>query len=301
MFSGVVIAIGFGCIFAQGGLNLGVDFKGGRSYIVSFTDAIDPSNVREKIVDDFKNAGTEVKTYGSNNKLKITTSYLADDESQEGDVVVLSALNNGLSAFQDMKPEILSSSKIGATIADDIKSTSLFSMLLAMGGIFLYIFIRFKKLSYSIGSIIALTHDVFMALALTGIMAAFGIVMEIDQIYIAAILTLIGYSINDTVVVFDRLREFLTENPKADMALTINHAINNTFSRTIITSLTVFLVVVILYFFGGEVLKGFSFVMLVGVTFGTYSSIFIASPIVLDLAFLGAKKKKEELTTKPAI
>lgn len=294
LFSAVVIAIGFGCIISQGGLNLGVDFKGGRSYIVSFSDAMDASKVKESVIDDFKNAGTEVKTYGSSNKLKITTSYLSDDESQEGDAIVLTALNNGLSQFSDLKPEILSTSKIGATIADDIKQTSIFSMVLSLVGIFVYIFIRFKKLSYSIGSIIALTHDVLMSLALTGIMAAFGIVLEIDQIYIAAILTLIGYSINDTVVVFDRLREFLNENPTANMAATINEAINNTFSRTIITAMTVFLVVVILFFFGGEVLKGFSFVMLVGVTFGTYSSIFIASPIVLDLAFLGAKKKKVE-------
>ncbi|MFN0048917.1 MAG: protein translocase subunit SecDF [Cytophagales bacterium] len=295
MFSAVVIAIGFTCIFIQGGLNLGVDFKGGRSYVVSFTDAMDASAVREQLVDDFKGAGTEVKTYGSNNKLKITTSYLSDDESEEGDKTVLETLNNGLIAFQAQKPEILSSSKIGATIADDIKQTSILSMGLSLLGVFLYIFIRFRRLSYSLGAIVALLHDVLMSLALTGVMTLCGVNIEIDQIYIAAILTLIGYSINDTVVVFDRLREFLNENPKADMATTINLAINNTFSRTVITAMTVFLVVAVLYVYGGEVLRGFSFVMLVGVTFGTYSSIFIASPIVLDFAFLGSKKKKEEV------
>lgn len=298
MFSGLIIAIGFGCIVAQGGLNLGVDFKGGRSYVVSFNDAMDASAVRGKLVESFKNAGTEVKTYGDNNKLKITTSYLSDDESEEGDKVVSDALNNGLAAFGDKKPEVLSSSKIGGTIADDIKNTSFVSIALSLLGVFLYIFVRFRRLSYSIGAIIALGHDVLMALALTGIVTLFGINIEIDQIYIAAVLTLIGYSINDTVVVFDRLREFLNDNPKGNMGSTINTAINNTFSRTIITAMTVFLVVAVLYVFGGEVLRGFSFVMLVGVTFGTYSSIFIASPIVLDLAFIGSKKKKEVVPVK---
>jgi len=297
MFSGLVIAIGIGCIFAQGGLNLGVDFKGGRSYIVSFNNNMDASAVREQLVDDFKNSGTEVKTYGSNDKLKITTSYLSDDETEEGDKTVSDALNNGLAAFADNKPAILSSSKIGATIADDIKQTSFVSIGLSLLGVFLYIFVRFRRLSYSLGAIVALGHDVLMALALTGIVTMFGVNIEIDQIYIAAVLTLIGYSINDTVVVFDRLREFLNENPKGDMAATINLAINNTFSRTVITAMTVFLVVAVLFFFGGEVLKGFSFVMLVGVTFGTYSSIFIASPIVLDLASLGMKKKTVEVAT----
>mgnify|MGYP002777106208 CR=1 FL=1 len=298
MFSGAIIVIGFACIFAQGGLNLGVDFKGGRSYVVRFTDAMDASDVREKLVGNFQNAGTEVKTYGASNQLKITTSYLADNESEEGDKIVLDALNSGLTAFSDKKPELLSSSKIGATIADDIQQTSMIAIGLSLLGIFLYIFIRFQKLSYSLGAIVALTHDVLVAIALTGIASIAGLNIEVDQIYIAAILTLIGYSINDTVVVFDRLREFLNDNPKSDMGSTINLAINNTFSRTVITAMTVFLVVVVLYFFGGEVLKGFSFVMLVGVTFGTYSSIFIASPIVLDFAFLNRKKKKEEVAVK---
>jgi SecD/SecF fusion protein len=294
IFSLSIIAIGFGCIFAQGGLNLGVDFKGGRAYIVKFDKNIVASEIREKLVDDFKSAGTEVKTFGSDNQVKITTSYLSDDESENADATVLSALNNGLSDFKSLNPEVVSTSKVGATIADDIKTTSFVSMALALAGIFLYIFIRFKKFSYSLGAIIALAHDVLITVALTGIMAAFGIIYEIDQVYIAAILTVIGYSINDTVVVFDRLREFLTDNPKADMGSTINTAINNTFSRTIITAMTVFLVVVVLYFFGGEVLKGFSFVLICGVVFGSYSSIFIASPIVLDLNKIGGEKKKSE-------
>lgn len=294
-FSLGLIAIGFGCIFAQGGLNLGVDFKGGRSYVVKFSETMTASEVREKLVGNFANAGTEVKTFGANDQLKITTSYLADNESEEADKTVLDALNAGLSSFQDKNPTILSSSKVGATIADDIQQTSILSILLSLAGIFIYILIRFRKLSYSLGAIIALMHDVCVVIALTGIAGLFGMGIEVDQVYIAAILTVVGYSINDTVVVFDRLREFLHDNPKADMASTINTAINNTFSRTIITAMTVFLVVVVLFFFGGEVLKGFSFVLIMGVVFGSYSSIFIASPIVVDLAKFTSKKKKEEL------
>jgi SecD/SecF fusion protein len=253
------------------------------------------SEVREQLVDDFKNSGTEVKTYGANNQLKITTSYLTDDESETADATVLAALNNGLSPFKAKNPEVLSTSKVGATIADDIQRTSLVSILLSLAGIFIYIIIRFGKLSYSLGAIIALTHDVLMVISLTGIAGLCGMSIEVDQVYIAAVLTVIGYSINDTVVVFDRLREFLNENPKAEMASTINTAINNTFSRTIITAMTVFLVVVVLFFFGGEVLKGFSFVLIAGVVFGSYSSIFIASPIVLDLAKLSFSRKKTEV------
>lgn len=294
LFSLSVMVIGFVCIYAQGGLNLGVDFKGGRSYIVQFNEAISAAEVRSSVIDDFKNTGTEVKTYGSEDKLKITTSYLADDETESGDKAALAALQNGLSTFASKNPQIIGVSKVGATIADDIKYTSLISMLLSLAGIFIYIFIRFRRLSYSLGAIFALLHDVLITIALTGIVGMFGLSIEIDQIYIAAILTVIGYSINDTVVVFDRLREFLTENPRAEMESTINLAINNTFSRTIITAMTVFLVVVVLYFFGGEVLKGFSFVLICGVVFGSYSSIFIASPIVVDFAKLGGSKQSEK-------
>ncbi|TAG59739.1 MAG: protein translocase subunit SecDF [Cytophagales bacterium] len=298
IFSLTVIVAGFVCIFAQGGLNLGVDFKGGRSYVVQFNEAIPAAEVREKVISQFKGMGTEVKTYGSDDKLKITTSYLADDETEVGDKQVIDALQAGLGSFSTKNPQILSTSKVGATIADDIKYTSLVSMLLALAGIFLYIFIRFRKFWYSVGAILALTHDVLITIALTGIVGIFGLSIEIDQIYIAAILTVIGYSINDTVVVFDRLREFLNDNPKAEMASTINVAINNTFSRTIITAMTVFLVVFVLYLFGGEILKGFSFVMLCGVVFGSYSSIFIASPIVVDLANMFKSKKEVELPVK---
>lgn len=289
IISTLVIAIGFGCIFINGGLNLGVDFKGGRSYVVQFSQTMSASDVREKLQDDFKKSGLEVKTYGSSDKLKITTSYLSEDESEQADATVLQALNAGLTEFADQKPAILSSSKVGATIADDIQNTSIVAILLSLLGIFVYILIRFRRWTFSLGAIVALLHDALMAIALTGVMNLLGVNIELDQIYIAAILTLIGYSINDTVVVFDRLREFLGENKTGNFAETINYAINNTFSRTIITATTVFLVTFVLYLLGGEILRGFSFVMLVGVLVGTYSSIFIAAPIVVD--FQRTKKK----------
>jgi SecD/SecF fusion protein len=293
IFSASLIVIGFIAIFAQGGLNLGVDFKGGRSYVVKFDSAISAPDLRETLSKNFEGAGTEVKTFGANNQLKITTSLLADQESEEADAKVLAALNLGLEQYKDKNPQILSSSKVGATIADDIQRTSLLSILLSLAGIFIYILIRFRNLSYSFGAILALTHDVCVVIAFTGIAGLLGLSIEIDQVYIAAILTVVGYSINDTVVVFDRLREYLTNNPKSDIASTINLAINNTFSRTIITAITVFLVVIVLFFFGGEVLKGFSFVLITGVIFGSYSSIFIASPVVVDFMKIGLKKKKE--------
>lgn len=300
LFSLGIIVAGFVCIFANGGLLLGVDFKGGRSYVVQFSDAMEASAVREKIVGNFENAGTEVKTYGSNDKLKITTSYFAEDESENGDAIVLAALNKGLENFSAKNPQIISTSKVGATIADDIQQTSIVSIILSLAGIFLYIFIRFRKFAYSLGAILALAHDVLMVIAFTGILGLFGVPFEIDQVYIAALLTVIGYSINDTVVVFDRLREFLGDNPKNDIASTINTAINQTLSRTIITSVTVFMVALVLFLFGGEVLKGFSFVLIIGVVMGSYSSIFIASPILLDLAKLGGwgKKKSEPALAK---
>ncbi|MDX2196713.1 MAG: protein translocase subunit SecDF [Cytophagales bacterium] len=293
MFSSIIIIIGFVCIFINGGLNLGVDFKGGRSYVVKFDTPVVASEVREAVLGNFKNTGTEVKTFGSDDKLKINTSYLYDDETEEGDKAVETAMMKGLQKYANLHPTVLSTSKVGATIADDIKQTSLLSIVLSLAGIFIYILIRFRKWQYSLGAIIALFHDVLMAIALTGVLASCGIIYEIDQVYIAAILTVVGYSINDTVVVFDRLREFISDNPRAEVSSTINLAINNTFSRTIITSVTVFLVVVILYFFGGEVLKGFSFVLIVGVVFGSYSSIFIASPIVVDF------QRKKALEAKP--
>lgn len=289
-FSGIVIVVGFATVFIQGGFNLGVDFKGGRSYVVDFKESISIVDVRGSVKDNFENAGTEVKSFGADNRLKITTSYLSEDESKEADEKVEAALMAGLSQFGGA--EIQSSSKVGATIADDIRNTSLTSMIVALVCIFAYIVVRFRKWQFGLGAIIALFHDVLMVLGIFSIARLLGVAYEVDQVFIASMLTIIGYSINDTVVVFDRVREYLIDKPSADVRDTFNKSINSTLNRTLMTSLTTLLVVLVLFIFGGEALRGFSFALLIGVVFGTYSSIFIATPVVLDTAMKSLQKGK---------
>jgi SecD/SecF fusion protein len=191
-----------------------------------------------------------------------------------------------------LKAEVLSSSKVGPTIANDIKIASFWSAIIALLGIGLYVLIRFKKWQYALGAIIALTHDVLMMLGFYSIFdGILPFTMEVDQAFIAAVLTIIGFSINDTVVVFDRIREYLgTHHLENNKETVINNALNKTLSRTVITALTVFMVALVLFLFGGEIIKGFTFALLVGIVFGTYSSIAIATPIVIDFD----KKNKEK-------
>ena len=295
VFSGSVIVLGFILVILEGGLNLGVDFTGGRSYVIRFSEPVVASDMKVALTPHFENAGTEVKTYGGNNTIKVTTSYLINDESQETDGKVQQALVAGVEEFTNKKLTrnenqiddsnfaIVNSEKVGATIANDIKTASLKAILFSLIGIFLYILIRFKKWQFSLGAITALIHDTLAVIAAFAIVRLFGYAFEVDQVFIAAMLTIIGYSINDTVVIFDRIRENLTERPQADIEKTFNMSLNDTISRTLITSATTLFVVLILFMFGGEVLRGFSFSLLVGIIFGTYSSIFIATPIVVDL------------------
>lgn len=302
IISGSIIIFGWILIFMEGGLNLGVDFTGGRSYIVAFPTPVVASDMKTSLSNSFENAGTEVKTYGANNVLKITTSYLVNDESTEADDKVQNTLVQGVKEFSglqfiadDSKVDdthftILSSSKVGATIADDIKTASVWSILLALIAIFLYILMRFRRWQFSLGAIVALFHDTMFVLAAFAIARLFGKSFEVDQVFIAAMLTIIGYSINDTVVVFDRIRENLRIRPHEKLIDTFNLSLNQTMSRTIITSVTTLVVVLILLIFGGEVLRGFSFALTVGIVIGTYSSLFIATPIALDLSKKKFKK-----------
>jgi SecD/SecF fusion protein len=301
IFSWTLIAIGFICggikyFQGDGFFNLGVDFKGGRTYVVQFNKNIEASKVREALLVSFKNSSTEVKTFNTPDKVKITTSYLVDDESEGASEIVRTALTAGLASFADAKPEIGAGSKVGATIADDTLQTSFTSIGWSLLFIFIYILIRFRKWQYSLGGVIALLHDALIVLSMMMIIRMFGINLEVDQVFIAAVLTVIGYSINDTVVVFDRIREFLGPNPdlsqKAEISKTINASINQTLSRTVMTATTVFLVVTMLLIFGGDVLRGFSFAMFIGCLIGTYSSIFVAAPIVVDF---GTSNKKPEV------
>jgi len=290
-FSTIVIVVGFALMYVQGGPNLGVDFKGGRSYVVDFNKPMVPSDVRTTLEPTFKGTGLEVKQYGSPDRLRITTSYLAEDESQTADKTVADALNQGLSKYQADAPVIQSTSKVGATIADDIKRTSFLSLALTLLGIFVYVLFRFEKWQYSMAAVVALFHDALLVIASYPIAAAFGLKYEMDQIFVAAVLSIIGFSMNDTVVIYDRVREYLRENPKLTFAQVVNPALNSTFSRTMITFTTVFLVVLVLYIFGGETLRSFSFAMIIGIIFGTYSSLFIATPIILDT--YGKKEERE--------
>ncbi|MFP4089432.1 MAG: protein translocase subunit SecDF [Cyclobacteriaceae bacterium] len=309
IFSGAVITLGMVLLFAQGGLNLGVDFTGGRSYVITFNEPVVPSDLQTSFGDEFENTSVEVKTYGANNVLKVTTSYLVGDESMEADEEVRSRLISGIeeftgSTFQANVAEpgdgiftISSSSKVGATIADDIKQAAQESIVVALLAIFLYILVRFRKWQYGLGAVIALFHDVLFVLSAYAIARLAGITYEVDQVFIAAMLTIVGYSINDTVIVFDRIRETLGLRPKAEIKEVINESVNNVMSRTLITSLTTLVVVLILLIFGGEVLRGFSFALVIGILIGTYSSIFIASPVVVDLssrrkAAVAAKQQK---------
>lgn len=291
VISTTIVVAGIVCAFINGGLNYGVDFKGGRYYVVRFDEPIVASDVRSTIMPSLQNASTEVKTFGANNQIKVTTSYLIEQEATDADNTVRAALEDGLKKY-GKQYRVLSSSKVGATIADDIMRTSMYALLLSIVGIFIYVIIRFRNKEFGFGGVVALFHDAIIVVALFAILDTFGISFEIDQVFIAAILTIVGYSINDTVVIYDRIREVTEENPNIDLATALNQAINFTFSRTIMTAFTVLLVVVILFVFGGEVLRGFSFALLIGVISGSYSTIYIAVPIVLDFA----SKKKEPLT-----
>lgn len=298
--SGIVITIGI-VLMVTKGLTLGVDFTGGRSYVVRFAEQVETTNLKVALDGKLEDAGTEVKTYGANNILKVTTSYLVNEESTEADNTVKTKIIEGIaeatgmsyveteSAMGDNDFTISGSSKVGATIADDIRNSSQESVIFALIAIFIYILIRFRRWQFGLGAVVALFHDTLFVLSAFAIAKLLGFSFEIDQVFIASILTVIGYSINDTVVVFDRIRETLGIKSKATNEETFNTAINNTISRTVMTSLTTLLVILILFIFGGEVLRGFSFALLVGILVGTYSSIFIATPVVLDLA----KRKKK--------
>ncbi|MFN7013087.1 MAG: protein translocase subunit SecDF, partial [Bacteroidia bacterium] len=281
IISGVVILAGIVSFFTKG-FNLGVDFKGGRSYVVRFENNVSTVDIRSTLTNAFGEA-PEVKTFGGDNQVKITTKYLIDDNSEDADEKVEAALNSGLDQT-GLKYEVMSSQKVGPTIADDIKTSAVWAILFSLFVIFLYIVIRFKRWQFGLGALIALFHDVMIILSIFSIF--YNILpfsMEIDQAFIAAILTVIGYSINDTVVVFDRIREYLgMVTNRKEVKDVINDALNSTISRTFNTSITIFVVLLAIFLFGGEVIRGFSFALLVGIVVGTYSSLCIATPVVVD-------------------
>jgi len=228
------------------------------------------------------------QTINTDNKVHILTSYMMGSEDPKASAKVKAAVEQGLSSFPN--PQFGSSTQVGASFADDIKTTSRNAVIIALIVIFLYIIVRFRKWQFGLGSLLALFHDVLFVLSIFAICAALGFSFEIGEVFIAAILTLVGYSINDTVVVFDRIREFLGLTPNGDLKEILNNSLNNTLSRTLITSITTLLVVIVLLIFGGEALRGFSFALFIGILVGTYSSIFIATPTVYDFSSKGESK-----------
>ncbi len=297
--SGVLFLVGL-VSMATRGFDLGVDFEGGRTYVVRFDKEVSATQITSALTAEFEKAPL-VRTYGGGNQVKITTSYKIDETDIAIDSIVEAKLYNGVKGFYNNAPDFedfktnyrLSSMKVGPTIADDIKSSSLLASILSLIGIFIYLAIRFRRWEFGVGAIIATFHDVFMILTLFSLLkGVLPFSTEIDQALIAAILTIIGYSVNDTVIVFDRVREFLNLHPTKSLTDNVNGAINTTLSRTFMTSFTTLLVVLVLFIFGGEAIRGFSFALLVGIVVGTYSSIFIASPIVVDM--LGRKTKAKK-------
>lgn len=280
--SSVIIGAGLVSLFSSG-LNWGVDFQGGWSYIVTAEKPVDSDGLRNKL-EPFLDGRPEVKTYGSAERIKITTKYLIEDASEDAAAKVQAKLEEGLNAAGDNKYTVLQGSKVGPTIARDIKSKSITAMIIAMMGIFAYIWVRFRKWEYALGSTIAVIHDTLIIItAYTLLKDVLPFSLEIDQNFIAAILTIIGFSVNDNVVIFDRIREqFREDGGKTDKETLINQALNYTFSRTVITASTVFVVVLILLLFGGETIRGLSFALLIGVITGTYSTIYIAVPFLID-------------------
>jgi SecD/SecF fusion protein len=295
MASIVVLILGVSAVF--NGFDQGVEFKGGRSYVVNFGKDIrgNVEQVRKDLAATFGEAPV-IKTIGNNNQLDITTSYEIENSTPEADSLVQSTLFAGLAphlpAGTDAQTfgeqNLIGQTKVLPTISDDLKEGAMWATFWALLLISIYIFIRFRDWRYSVGTLMALFHDVLLTLAVFSFLR--GVVpfpLELDQHFIAAVLTVIGFSINDTVIVFDRIREYGRKMVGAPKEVVINKAINETLSRTIMTSLTVFITILILFLVGGQVTKGFAFAMLIGIITGTYSSIFVAAPVLVDL---GKKK-----------
>lgn len=304
IFSIAVTIIGLGFIFGKG-FSYGVDFTGGRTYVVRFDQEVTAGEVRSALVAEFDES-IEVKQFGGGSQMKITTKYLIDDNSEETDAIVDGKIYSALkglfanemtledfTATTDNPNGIVSSEKVGPTIADDIKRDAVIAVVIALLAIFVYIAARFRDWTWGTGGVVALIHDALFVMSFFAIFT--GILpfsLDVDQSFIAAVLTIIGYSINDTVVIFDRIREYRQLYPKRDLKENINEALNSTLSRTINTGGTTLVVLLAIAIFGGEVIRGFSVALIVGVVIGTYSSIFVGSPIVYDLYSKRIAKKE---------
>jgi SecD/SecF fusion protein len=297
VISGTILLAGL-ISYIHSGFNLGVDFKGGRTYVVRFDNPPSVENVRKDLTVSFGGNAPEVQTYGENTQVKITTGYLINDPSKNAESKAEDALNSGLAPMHNHYT-IESSQLVGESVSQDIKSKALWAILFACLLMFIYILIRFRGWQYGLGAVVALFHDALMIMTVfTLFKNVLPFSLEVNQDFIAAILTVMSYSMNDTIVVFDRIREYLTRKHKRQMdkgdedkTEVINYALNATLSRTINTSMSIFFVLLAIFIFGGTTIKGFAFALLVGIVVGTYSSICIATPIVIDFD----RKKKDKV------
>ncbi len=300
VFSGTLILISLISITFRG-FDYGIDFQGGRTYTVRFDQDVKVADVQRALTAVYESA-PEVKTFGSNNQVRITTTYKIEDMSDDVDNEVEQLLYKGLSdggfvsgiPYEDfITKHRMSSQKVGPTISDDIKKDAAIAIFFSLMAIFLYILVRFANWQYGLGGVLSLAHDTIITLGCFSLF--WGILpfsLEIDQAFIAAILTVIGYSINDTVIVFDRIREYFHLYPKRDETDNMNHAMNSTLRRTFSTSLSTLVVLIAIFIFGGASIRGFTFALLIGVGIGTYSSVFVATPIVYDTKMRVGKKQK---------
>jgi SecD/SecF fusion protein len=306
LFSGVLLVVSIAALFTKG-LSYGVDFEGGRTYQVRFDQSVEVSKVSSSLSKVFVDANGKsytpiVKTLGTPDQVVITTNYRVSESGADVEEALRVQLYNGVKGFYTTAPVqaqfdnpgdagfgIVAYRQVGPTVADDIANSAIWAILFSLLGIFIYLLVRFSRWQYSLGAVAALVHDVVITLGAFALLdGVLPFSLEVDQAFIAAILTVIGYSLNDTVVVFDRIREFITghKGSRTDEKV-INNALNATLSRTFNTSMTTIVVLLVIFFLGGEVLRGFIFAILFGIVIGTYSSLFIASPVLYD----SSKKK----------
>ncbi len=308
IISGALVFIGIVSLFTRG-LSYGIDFAGGRTYIVRFDKEVRTDNIRQVLLKEFGQE-PEVKTFGKNNQVKITTSFMIDDASPKVDSIVEAHLYIGLSplykdkisqadflAHTDKKAYgKMSSQKVQPTIAYSLLVKAYYAVFFTLLIVFAYIVLRFRKWQWGVGAVVSLFHDTFIVITIFSVLHGFlPFSLDIDQHFIAAILTIIGYSIMDSVIIFDRIREYTTLYPKRNLQETMDAAINSTLGRTLNTSGITFMVLLAMFLFGGEVIRGFTFALLLGVAVGTYSSILNATPIAYDLIMWQRKRNAEKL------
>ena len=321
IISGVLLVVSILGVTPQvmGKLNLGIDFSGGRNYIVRFAQPVNTEEVNANLDNVFMAAKTanadeesfslNVITIGDNNQVRISTNYLINDDSDNVDEIIEALLYEGCKPFlaegvtldefksTEINPEIgiMQSQKVGPAVADDITQSAVWAVLAALVAIFLYVLLRFRNFAFSVGALTGLAHNTLIVLGAYALLwKVMPFSMEIDQSFIAAILTVIGYSINDTVVVFDRVREYKGLYPKRALKQNMNDALNHTLSRTFSTSMSTLVVLIAIFCFGGETIRGFVFALLIGVVVGTYSSLCVASPLAYDIQEAMARRKEKK-------